>query len=123
MTKKYTTKQEIPYERSDRDDPRYAVHQLREFIEVLQKPERLRNAFNTLIRNQAITADDGQFNKAYLTAMERRDHILNRIDKPFNQIINIPIPIPVSVTAQYDLKANPIIPNATITVKVIYIAD
>ena len=79
--KKYTTKQEIPYERPDRDDPRYAVHQLREFIEVLQKTERLRNAFNTLIRNQAITADDGQFNKAYLTAMERRDHILNRIDK------------------------------------------
>ena len=39
------------------------------------------------------------------------------------QIINIPIPIPVSVTAQYDLKAKPIIPKATITVKVIYIAD
>jgi hypothetical protein len=81
MTKKYT--KEIPLTKSVNleDDPRYAVHQLREFIEVLQKPERLRNAFNTLIRNQAITADDGQFNKAYLTAMERRDHILNRIDK------------------------------------------
>ena len=84
MPKKYTTKEEIiPLERADKlkDDPSYAVNQLKEFIEVLQKPERLRNAFNTLIRNQAITADDGQFNKAYLSALECRDHILNRIDK------------------------------------------
>ena len=50
MKKKYT--KEIPLERSGelKDDPRFGVHQLKEYIEMLQAPEKLRNAFNTLIR-------------------------------------------------------------------------
>jgi len=85
MSKKYTTKQEIhleiPYERTERDDTRSAAYQLKAFIDELQTPEKLRNAFNTLIRYQAVSADDGKFNEAYSIATERRDRILDRIAK------------------------------------------
>jgi len=81
MTKKYA--KEIPFETADKleDDRRYAVHQLRGFIDELQTPEKLRNAFNTLIRYQAVSADDGRFNEAYAIATERRDRILSKIAK------------------------------------------
>lgn len=81
MKKKYT--KEIPLERSGelKDDPRFGVHQLKEYIEMLQAPEKLRNAFNTLIRSQAVSADDGKFNQAYQDAIERRYYVLDKLDK------------------------------------------
>jgi hypothetical protein len=81
MTKRHTTaRRKTEGEVAACDDTRHAVYCLREFIEQVQTPERLRTAFDTLLQYRAITANDEKFGKALEEAEIIRTFIIGQID-------------------------------------------
>lgn len=63
-----------------RDATRHAVYCLRDFIEQVQTPERLQNAFDILAQYGAINVEDQRFGKVLEEAEVMRTFIIDQID-------------------------------------------